>query len=252
MANAPSRKGWRFDHRYGMLAATLQRGEGGGAVAANTAVDSILVGTPVAAAIATDSMVFSNTVALGDMVFFTRAGTVNSTEIFRMAGSAPSVSFGGVAVVSGAAFTLSSLAGRALVTAIGHQLHIPAGSLTDSGATGTRAVMAPVFVGARTILATNTITYTDVAALRLVIPIASTGATFTRVYGVWSSGQIRADSNFQVNNTATFGTTQPTASVVFQSGTAPAGTITTGGALFSDGVNMMKIIASGTANNVET
>ena len=158
----------------------------------------------------------------------------------------------GVAVVAGAAFTLSNLTGRSLVTAVGHQLHVPAGSLTDGGVTGTIAVLAPVFIGARTILATNTITYTDVAGLRIVIPIASTGATFTRTYALWTSGQVRADSNFQVNNTATFATTEPTASVVFQSGTAPSGSITTGGALYTSTTAMQKLIANGTASAIET
>ena len=158
----------------------------------------------------------------------------------------------GAAVVAGAAFSLSNLTGRTLVTAVGHQLHIPAGSLTDGGATGTIAVLAPVFVGARTILATNTITYTDVAGIRVVIPVASTGATFTRTYGVWSSGAIRADSNIQVNNTALFGTTEPTAAVVFQSGTAPAGTISTGGAVYTSTTAIRKIIAAGTDSLVET
>lgn len=158
----------------------------------------------------------------------------------------------GVAVVSGAAFTFSNLTSRGLATAVGHQLHVPTGSLTDSGGTGTIAVMAPVFVGARTVAASNTRTYTDVAAIRVVIPVAGTGSTFTRTYGLWSSGQVRADSNFQVNNTNTFGTTEPTAAVVFQSGTAPAGAITTGGAIFTDGTVMRKIIAAGTASNVET
>ena len=138
------------------------------------------------------------------------------------------------------------------MTAVGNQLHIPTGSLTDSGVTGTIAVLAPVLVGARTVVATNTITYTDATAIRAVIPVAGTGSTFTRVYGVWSSGQIRADSNFQVNNTEVFATTQPTASVVFQSGTAPSGSITTGGALYTSTTAIRKIIASGTDSLVET
>jgi len=158
----------------------------------------------------------------------------------------------GSAVVAGTAFSLSNLTDRTLVTAVGAQLHVPAGTLNDTGAAATKAVGATVFVGAATLTGTNAITLTDVAAIRAVIPIASTNMTFTRTYGVWTDGQVRADSNFQVNNTNTFATTQPTASVVFQSGTAPAGAITTGGALFTDGTVMRKIIAAGTASNIET
>ena len=158
----------------------------------------------------------------------------------------------GAAVVAGAGLTLSNLTGRTLVTAVGNQIHVPIGSLTDGGANGTIAVMAHAFLGARTIVATNTITYTDAAGLVVQVPVAGTGSTFTRAYGIWSTGQIRADSNFQVNNVTAFATTQPTGAVVFQSRTAPSGSIATGGALFSDGTAMRKIIADGTASNVET
>lgn len=277
-------KGWIQTRRYGLLSAVYVGAEPGAtALGANTAVDNVLVGTPAGAATPVDSVLFSNQVADGDFVWYTRnAAGANSIEGLRIDASAGLVVINeaaadidfriegdnnanllvidggtdsvasGAAVVAGAAFALSNLTGRTLVTAVGHQLHVPAGSLTDGGATGTITVLAPVFIGARTILATNTITYTDVAAIRAVIPIASTGATFTRTYGVWTNGQIRADSNFQVNNTAAFGTTEPTAAVVFQNGTAPAGAITTGGAIFTDGTNMRKIIAAGTVSNVET
>jgi len=158
----------------------------------------------------------------------------------------------GAAVVAGAAFSLSNLTSRTLVTAVGQQIHIPAGTLDDTGSAATKAVGAVVFVGARTLTGTNAITLTDVAAIRALDPVASTNMTFTRTYSIWTNGQIRADSNFQVNNTQTFGTTQPTACVVFQSGTAPAGSITTGGGLFTSTTAIQKIIAAGTVTAVET
>jgi hypothetical protein len=175
----------------------------------------------------------------------------NNTSLLVIDAGADSESHG-ASVVSGAAFTLSNLTGRTLVTAVGAQVHIPAGTLNDTGAAATKAVGAVVFVGARTLTGTNAITLTDVAGIRVVIPVASTNMTFTRTYGVWSSGQIRADSNFQVNNTNTFATTQPTASVVFQQGTEAVGAITTGGAISTDGTVMRKVIAAGTASNIET
>lgn len=159
----------------------------------------------------------------------------------------------GSGVVAGAALSISNLTGRTLVTAVGNQVHLPAGSLTDGGVTGTIAELAVVKVGVETVLATNTITYTDVASLVVDLPVASTGATFTRKYAAWFKGAIRCLTNVHVgNNTATFAMTEPTQSVVFQQGTAPAGAITTGGALYTDGTVMKKLIAAGTVSNIET
>ena len=186
----------------------------------------------------------------GDDADFRIEGDTNANMLVIDAAT-DSMSFGS-AVVAGASYSVSNLTGRDFVTAVGHQLHIPSGSITDSGVTGTIGVLATEFVGAATVLATNTITYTDAASLRVLIPVASTGATFTRTYAIWTNGQVRADSNFQVNNTALFATTQPTAAVVFQSGTAPVGAITTGGALFASTTVIRKIIADGTASDVQT
>lgn len=250
-------------------------------LAADTALTDVLAGTPVSPALAANSSIISNVTANGDLLLAVNTGT-NSHGFFFADASAQALIFNdsagdwdfryegdtnanllvldggtdsvasGAAVTAGSAFTLSNLTSRTLVTAVGNQVHVPAGSLTDSGATGTIAVMAPVFVGARTVVATNTITYTDVAAIRAIIPAAGAGSTFTRTYGLWTDGQVRADNNFQVGNTNTFGTTQPTRSVVFTSGTEAAGSITSGGAISTDGTVMRKIIANGTASNIET
>lgn len=250
-------------------------------LAANTAVTDVLLGTPVSPALAANSTIISNVTASGDillavnlggnsqgvlfidasasaMVFNDSAGDWDfrwegdtNANVFIIDGGADAIA-SGAALVAGTAFMMSNLTSRTLVTSVGNQLHVPVGSLTDAGAGGTIAVMAPIFIGARTIVATNTITYTDAAGLSVAVPVAGTGSTFTRAYGIWSTGQIRADSNFQVNNVTAFATTQPTGSVVFQSRTAPSGSIATGGALFTDGTVMRKIIADGTASNVET
>ena len=58
--------------------------------------------------------------------------------------------------------------------------------------------------------------------------------------------------NYRLGAVEVFGTTEPTSAMVFKQGTAPAGAIETSGALYTDGTNMMKIIAVGTADNVET
>jgi len=58
--------------------------------------------------------------------------------------------------------------------------------------------------------------------------------------------------NCRLGAVEAFSTTEPTSAMVFMVGTAPVGTITTSGALYTDGTNVMKIIANGTADNVET
>lgn len=51
---------------------------------------------------------------------------------------------------------------------------------------------------------------------------------------------------------STFGTTQPTNTLVLREGTAPAGAITTAGGIFSSATVLQKIIAAGTVSNIET
>ena len=58
--------------------------------------------------------------------------------------------------------------------------------------------------------------------------------------------------NLRLGAISTFATTEPTSAAVFKLGTAPVGAITTSGALFTDGTVIRKIIAAGTASNVET
>lgn len=246
-------------------------------LAANTALTSVLIGTPASAATPANTLLVSNVTADGDIAFFTvNAAGANSIEGLRFDASAGLIVFNeaaadwdfriegdtnanmlvidggtdsmalGVAVVAGAAFAISNLTGRTLVTAVGNAVHIPTGSLTDGGGTGTIAMLNTAFIGARTVVATNTITYTDAQGLRVLNPVAGTGSTFTRVRCISSEG------NIQIGAEATFGTTQPTAALIFKTGTAPAGTVATSGALFSDGTAMRKIIADGTASNVET
>ena len=246
-------------------------------LAANTALTDVLAGTPASAATPANSLLVSNITADGDIAFFTvNAAGANSIEAVRIDASAglvvvneaaadldfrvegdtnanmivmdagtDSIAFG-VAVVAGAPLAISNLTGRTLVTAVGNAIHVPAGSLTDGGGTGTIAVLATAFVGARTVLATNTITYTDAVGLRVLNPVASTGATFTNIRSIWSEG------NIQIGVIDDFGTTQPTAAVVLRTGTAPSGAVVSSGAIYSDGTVMRKAIADGTNSNVET
>jgi hypothetical protein len=67
---------------------------------------------------------------------------------------------------------------------------------------------------------------------------------------------ISASGNAQLGNPGTFASTQPQGAVVMGgsslNGVAPAGAITTAGAVFASDTVVRKIIADGTASNVET
>jgi len=58
--------------------------------------------------------------------------------------------------------------------------------------------------------------------------------------------------NLRLGAVSTFGTTEPTSAAVFKAGTAPVGAITTSGGVYTDGTTMKKIIAAGTASNIQT
>lgn len=163
----------------------------------------------------------------------------------------------GRSVITGTVLSVDgSSVNRDGVTAIGRDLHMPAATTTQTNtASTTLAIGARALIGTPTLAGANASqTITDAAALYITAaPAAGTNMTLTRTYSILcDAGQLRVDSNVQINNTATFATTQPTASAVFQSGTAPAGAITTGGAIFTNGTVMRKIIADGTASNIET
>ena len=83
-------KGWIQTRRYGLLSAVYVGAEPGAtALGANTAVDNVLVGTPAGAATPVDSVLFSNQVADGDFVWYTRnAAGANSIEGLRIDASA--------------------------------------------------------------------------------------------------------------------------------------------------------------------
>ena len=67
---------------------------------------------------------------------------------------------------------------------------------------------------------------------------------------------VAATGNVAIGNPGLFATTQPQGAVIMGgsslSGIAPEGAITTAGAIFASDTAVMKIVAAGTANNVET
>jgi len=80
-----------------------------------------------------------------------------------------------------------------------------------------------------------------------------TGAqTFTGVTTHSAELRVANGFNIRVGTISAFGTTEPTNAIVFRSGTAFAGAITTAGGLQSSDTVVTKIIAAGTVSNVET
>lgn len=243
---------------------------------ANTTLTSVVIGTPVTAATPADSLIMSAKTASGDFVWMLNDGSGNSWEYARMDSSAKLLVLNeaandidfriegdnnanmlvidagtdkasiGSAVVAGAALSIGNATSRDIVTAVGNQIHVPAISFTDSGAMGAIGELSVVRIGAETVVATNTITYTVAAGLHVVNPIASTGATFTDIRSIHSDG------NIQIGAVSAFAMTKPTAAFVFKTGTAPAGAITTSGAIYTDGTTIKKLIADGTASDIQT
>ncbi len=165
------------------------------------------------------------------------------------------ISLGG-ANVDGAALTLNNLTSRTAVTAVGHQFHVPAQTTNFDNGSGTVAVGAAAFIGIPTYTGdTATLTFTNLAALYVEgEPVDSTNVTGTTSWAAYLAANDLglATGNVRLGAKNTFGTTEPTQALVIESGTAPVGAITTSNGLFSSDTVLRKIIADGTASNVET
>jgi len=83
--------------------------------------------------------------------------------------------------------------------------------------------------------------------LQVTQPLTSAGVLTT-------SDELRVANGFniRVGTISTFATTQPTNTLVLREGTEAVGAITTAAALSSSATVMRKVIAAGTASNVET
>ena len=82
---------------------------------------------------------------------------------------------------------------------------------------------------------------------------AGTGLTVTTGNDVVTAGDLRVTAgNIRLGVVSPFMTQEPTSAAVFKLGTAPEGTITTSGGVFTDGTSMMKIVAGGTADTIQT
>ena len=87
-----------------------------------------------------------------------------------------------------------------------------------------------------------------------VAQTATSSAAF--ISSLTGNAFVAATGNVALGNPGAFATTQPQGAVIMGgsslSGIAPEGTIATAGAIFASDTAVMKIIADGTADNVET
>jgi len=92
------------------------------------------------------------------------------------------------------------------------------------------------------------------AAVFAVVGAATATTTVTGATGVIATtGDVDATAgNFRAGVKSTFATTEPTSALVMKTGTAPVGAITTSSGIFASATVVRKIIADGTASNVET
>lgn len=85
------------------------------------------------------------------------------------------------------------------------------------------------------------------------LTITAGGLTVTAGGAVVTAGDAAITAgNVRLGAISAFGTTEPTSAVVMKVGTAPVGAITTSGGIFASSTVVKKIIADGTASNVET
>ena len=85
------------------------------------------------------------------------------------------------------------------------------------------------------------------------LTVTAGGATVTAGDIIATAGDVKITAaNLKLGAVSAFATTQPTSAAIFKVGTAPSGAATTTGALYTDGTVIKKIIAAGTASNVET
>jgi hypothetical protein len=121
------------------------------------------------------------------------------------------------------------------------------GAISAAGISTVAAVTATTSVDATTSVSAGT----TVAATTTVT--GGTGVIATTGNITCTAGDVRITAgNERLGVVSTFGTTEPTSAVVFKTGTAPAGAITTSGGVFTDGTTVKKIIAAGTVSDVQT
>lgn len=154
-----------------------------------------------------------------------------------MAGSQPGPRYTGLWLVP-----LSSASGAGLPTSA--RLYV------NGTVVGTASAAAFAVTGALT--ATTTIASTTTMTAGTGLTVTTGNATLSAAAAEF----VAAAGNVRIGNPGAFATTQPQGAVIMGgsslSGIAPAGAITTAGAIFASDTVVRKIIAASTVSNVET
>lgn len=230
MAASVKHRGWLLRKHNGVLAAVYNTAqEGTTSLTANTALDGVLTGTPVITAIPVDSLVFSNTVASGDIVYALNDGSGNSWEYLRFDASAGLIVFneassnidfrvesnnmiyaiavdgGKDALVLGSntdtssadqLITVSRAARTATANTSYYDLRVaPAGAVTVP--TGTTAVVATVSLVEPNVTATGTVTR---AATLHIASQPTEGATANAAILFGAAANIAATTSLTIND----------------------------------------------------
>jgi hypothetical protein len=270
-------------------------------LAANTALTGVLIGTPVAQALAANSSMISNVTADGDIAIYGNLGG-NSQQYVFIDVSAAQLFFDQADVhIMDAQGLIIGATAQIAVSATTTEFQVLGTTIDDSsiivadfnaGATNAPflffAKSRGATIGSFTIIVTGDllgridawgadgVDFNSNNSPSASIRFAATGTIAAdRVPGeiqFWTATDaapsvatqrvtIGNDGAIAVANgtpkltmgtVSTFGTTQPTNTIVLREGTAPAGAITTAVGLFSSATVMRKIIADSTVTNVET
>jgi hypothetical protein len=189
MAASSTHKGWLYNHDRGLLAAVYDGAKAGARVlATNTALDGVLVGTPVTPALAVDSLVLSNNVASGDVLIAAASSSGNSQAYAWIDASAGTLTLYGAGT---AALTISA-------TAVKSSLALSPLS-TDGAALGSTSLMwSDLFLASGGVINFNNgnVTITQAAGKLTVAAAAPTTSIDCFTVGITSGsatpGTVRA------------------------------------------------------------
>lgn len=211
-----------------------------------------------------------------DQVNSRLAAVYNGTEVFDYDGNdvnfAQNVVFAGTVEITGAQ-TFTGAADFAATVGIADDVSLELGTTDDSvfrhrtGTLAANTTLTDVLAGTpvSAALAANSLMISNITANGDIAVYVNTGTVSEQAVFIdgsaknlalgqtgWTINVIEAAVKLTLGTPGAFASTQPTNTLVLKTGTAPAGAITTSVGLFTDGTTMKKIIADGTASDVQT
>jgi len=233
-------------------------------LAANTVLTDVVLGTPVVPAIAANTLIVSNVTADGDIIFITQTGG-NSQAFMWIDASAGTLNLFGAgtaaAIVSATAVEIEDN----IFLALGNDqdgvlMHRTATLAANTSLTGVligtpvaQALAADSMMMSNVTASGDVAMYGNVGGNSAQFLFCDTSAS-TLYFGQtgWAVDVLNGAVKLTMGTQSTFATTQPTNAIVFRTGTAAAGAITTACGIMSAGVTLEKIIADGTVSTIQT